>query len=76
MLSLIVLRCKTGGDMKHNECDLRKGMPFHCKIIELKTNLKQVEELLIKAYDVLSGDIPDNGKNCEYCKWTNETSNI
>ena len=58
-----------------DECDLHNGMPFFCKVIEVKTNPKIVEKLVIKSFDVLNGKIPDPAENCEYCKWSEETLN-
>ena len=59
-----------------DECDLHEGMPFHCKIIEVKTNHQSVEELLSKAHRILNGEMPQPGENCDYCKWTDVTSKI
>jgi CRISPR/Cas system-associated exonuclease Cas4 (RecB family) len=59
-----------------DECDLHNGMPFHCKIIEVKTDYNRVNELVKKAYKILNGNIPKSGWNCQYCKWTNDTSTI
>ena len=52
-----------------DECDLHFGMPFNCKVIELKTNPSFVKDLVKKAFDILNGDLPEVGENCEYCKW-------
>ena len=59
-----------------DECDLHRGMPFHCKIIEVNTNHNYVKELIDKAHKILNGQIPQSGENCEYCKWRGETSDI
>jgi len=48
-------------------------MPFNCEIIEVKINLSRVDKLVKKAYNVLNGELPDSGENCEYCKWNQET---
>lgn len=52
-----------------DECELHEGMPFNCMIIEVKTNLSRVDKLIEKAYNVLNGEMPKSGENCEYCKW-------
>lgn len=52
-----------------NECDLHKGMPFNCTIIEVKTNYSKVDQLVDKAYNILDGEIPDSNEDCDYCKW-------
>lgn len=51
-----------------DECDLHNGLPFNCKIFEVKTNPFFVYCLLKKARNVLNGYIPDFGRNCSYCK--------
>ena len=33
-----------------DECDLHEGMPFHCKIIEVHTNLAEIEKLVKKSF--------------------------
>jgi len=58
-----------------DECNLHEGMPFHCKIIEVKTKTDYVVNLLNQAYNVLKGEIPDSGENCEYCKWIKNNLN-
>jgi len=55
-----------------DECDLHEGMPFNCTIVEVKTYPSLVNDLIKKAFDVLNGDIPEVGENCEYCKWNQE----
>ena len=59
-----------------DECDLHKGMPFYCTILEVKTDHDKVAELVFKAYDILNGEMPDSGYNCEFCRWTDETSQL
>jgi len=41
-----------------DECDLHEGMPFFCKIIEVKTNPNKVNKLVEKAHKVLNGEMP------------------
>ena len=41
-----------------DECDLHNGMPFHCKIIEVKTDYNRVEKLVEQAHKILNGQIP------------------
>jgi len=59
-----------------DECDLHEGMPFNCTVIEVKTYPSIVDDLIKKALDVLNDDLPDSNWNCEYCKWTQDTSDI
>jgi len=59
-----------------DECDLYNGMPFHCKIVEVRTNPDRAKKLVEKAYNILNGEMPESGENCEYCKWKDETSKI
>ena len=47
-------------------------MPFNCTILEVKTNISRVDNLIEKAFTVLNGKVPDSDKNCEYCKWSQE----
>jgi hypothetical protein len=56
-----------------DDCELHRGMPFNCTIIEIETQHSVVKELISKAYDILIGSIPNSGKNCEYCKWKENT---
>lgn len=55
-----------------DECDLHNGMPFHCKILEVETSFKDVEQLLEKAYNILNGEIPESGEDCKYCDWVDK----
>jgi len=55
-----------------DECELHKGMPFNCEIIEVKTNLSRVDKLVDKAYNILNGELPDSNEDCDYCKWIKE----
>ncbi|MFX0142062.1 MAG: PD-(D/E)XK nuclease family protein [Candidatus Hodarchaeota archaeon] len=52
-----------------DECDLHIGMPFNCKVIEVKTNPSKIHNLVDKAITILNGEIPEHSENCEYCKW-------
>jgi len=52
-----------------DECDLHKGLPFNCTIIEVRTYASPVKDLVKKAFDVLNNDLPDSNENCKYCKW-------
>lgn len=54
------------------ECDLHNGMPFNCKIIEVKTDFSRVKSLIEKAYSILNGNIPKSNENCNYCKWNKD----
>jgi hypothetical protein len=40
------------------------------------SNPHPVIKLVNKAYNVLNGQIPKPGNNCEYCKWKEETSKV
>jgi hypothetical protein len=44
-------------------------MPFNCTILEVKTNLSRINKLIVKACNVLNGNLPASDENCEYCKW-------
>jgi len=59
-----------------DDCELHNGMCIHCTVIEVKTNLSDVKELLEKAYNVLNGSMPKHSDNCDYCKWREETLKI
>jgi len=59
-----------------DECELHKGMPFNCTIIEMKTNFSRVNKLIDKAYTVLNRKLPASDDKCDYCKWINEISQI
>jgi hypothetical protein len=51
------------------DCDLHEGLDVHCKIIEVITNFSRVRRLIKKAEEILSGDMPENGKDCQFCEW-------
>jgi CRISPR/Cas system-associated exonuclease Cas4 (RecB family) len=57
-----------------DECDLHDGMPFHCKILEVKTDFNSVKKVVERANTILNGQMPDPDKNCEYCKWIENAS--
>ena len=59
-----------------DECDLYKGMPFHCRILKVKTSPQRVSNLVKKAYDILNSGIPEGKNSCEYCRWTIESSAV
>ena len=52
-----------------DECELHKGMPFNCTVIEVKTNHSRINKLIDKAHSILSGELPDSNENCEYCMY-------
>jgi hypothetical protein len=56
------------------ECDLHDGMPFKCKILEVKTRPSSLEITIKKACSIINEPIPKHGEECEYCKWTENTS--
>jgi len=51
---------------------MHEGMPFNCKILEVKTNISRVDKLVDKAFTILSNEMPESHENCEYCKWNQE----
>ena len=55
-----------------DESELHNGMNMGCIILEVKTNPERVKPLIEKAYDILNGEMPESGENCEYCRWKNE----
>ena len=57
-----------------DECDLHDGMPFKCKILEVKTEPSNAEIIIKKAFSIINESIPKHGDSCEYCKWTENTS--
>ncbi len=59
-----------------DDCDIHNGMDIHCKIIEVKTNPARVEKLLEKANSVMNGKMPENGSECEFCKWLDEVKSF
>ena len=59
-----------------DECELHNGMPFNCIVIEVKTDLTRVKNLVDKAYIILNGEIPNSHENCEYCGWVYESIQI
>jgi len=56
-----------------DECELHNGMPFFCKVIQVKTDHSRAEKLVDKAFTILNGRLPDSNENCEYCKWREYT---
>jgi len=52
-----------------NDCELHRGMPFNCTVMEIETDHSIVKELISKAFDILKESIPNSGRNCEYCSW-------
>jgi hypothetical protein len=59
-----------------DDCDLHNGMCMNCAIIEVKTNPNRAKKLVEKAREILEGDIPKHGENCEFCKWVDENIKI
>jgi hypothetical protein len=56
-----------------DECDLHQGLIIKCTLLEVETNPGRIKGLVEKAYTILTGEIPENAANCEYCKWKDET---
>ena len=59
-----------------DECDLHNGMPFFCKVIEVKTNPQRTVKLVKKAFTILNDEIPNSNENCDYCKWNQELNKM
>jgi len=58
------------------ESDLHKGMAMTCSVIEVTTDPNCVESLIRKAEKVLNGPMPEQGQNCQYCKWAQTLANL
>jgi hypothetical protein len=59
-----------------DDCDIHNGMCMDCSVIEVKTNPERAKKLVNKAKTILDGELPEHGKNCEFCKWIDECSEI
>jgi len=59
-----------------DDCELHNGMCMHCTVIEVKTNLLNINELMNKAYKVLNEAMPNHNDNCAFCKWREEILNV
>jgi len=51
------------------DCDLHEGMELHCTVMDVSTNTNRAKKLIEQAINVLNGDMPEPGKDCEFCKW-------
>lgn len=51
-------------------------LEFEVKVIPYKGNTDWVEPALIKAVDCLKGELPEPGKNCDYCAYRLAASTI
>jgi len=49
--------------------ELHNGMTINCTVLEVITDPNQVKDLINRAYEILSGPMPDPGIHCEFCKW-------
>jgi hypothetical protein len=58
------------------ESDLHKGMTMSCSVKEICTNPDRVESLLRKAVKVLQGSLPNPGRLCQFCEWTQKLENL
>jgi CRISPR/Cas system-associated exonuclease Cas4 (RecB family) len=57
------------------DSDLHDGMRIGCTVVEVITNPARVQDLLLRACDVLNGPIPDPKTDCKYCKWVSAVQN-
>lgn len=46
---------------------------FHTDLLKLKVDVDNAENIFNKALKVLSGEMPEASKDCEYCKWASST---
>lgn len=56
--------------------DLHNGMRIYCTVIEVITNPDHVQDIMLKARDVLNGSMPEPGENCGYCRWVEKILDI
>ena len=47
---------------------------YHDRVKELE--FEKAKKLVEKAKTVLEGELPKHGKNCEFCKWIDECSEM
>jgi hypothetical protein len=59
-----------------DESALHQGMNITCKLIVIKTNPNRVVKYIQKAFDVLNGQMPGSGKDCAFCRWIDDVSNV
>jgi CRISPR/Cas system-associated exonuclease Cas4 (RecB family) len=55
-----------------DDCDVHNGLDMNCEVVEVKTNPDRVVKLINKAKKIINNDIPDCGKDCEYCRWVGD----
>jgi len=49
---------------------------FHTDLIKLKVSINNAAKIFHEALELLNLDIPIAAKNCNYCNWISENSNI
>jgi len=44
----------------------------HTDLLKLKVDVANAERIFRKALDVLGAEMPEVGKDCEYCRWAGD----
>lgn len=44
---------------------------FHIDLVKVETSVENAENIFKGAIEILKGDMPDCGDNCEFCRWRN-----
>lgn len=54
--------------------ELHKGFPFEVSVHKLKTDPDAAYRLFIKAKKCIEGPLPEPNPQCEFCRWSKETT--
>ncbi|MGC8976773.1 MAG: PD-(D/E)XK nuclease family protein [Candidatus Ratteibacteria bacterium] len=58
----------------YNAIEIKNIINFSFEVKEVKIEIKEIKETINKAIESLEiGEIPESGKDCEYCKWIDKT---
>lgn len=45
---------------------------FHIDLVKVEISVENAERIFMEAIEILKGEMPECGKDCEFCKWRNE----
>jgi len=47
---------------------------FRHKLVKIETSIQNAERLVLKAINVLDGDMPESSEHCDFCRWAKDSS--
>jgi len=59
-----------------SKVDAKGHIVFNTDLVRLETSIKNAEALIVRALNVLEGDIPDASDNCGFCNWLEQCKNV